>query len=74
MLLATFRVFSCGIQSFDCNMWGLVTCPGIKARHPALGAQSLSYWTIKGVPVMKTDQYFTFYKSGTCYICKLKYH
>ena len=33
------------------DMWDLVPWPGIKPRPPALGARSLSHWTIREVPV-----------------------
>ena len=32
-------------------MWDLVPRPGIEPGHPALGAQSLSHWTTREVPV-----------------------
>ena len=38
---------------FGCGMWDLFIVPwsGIKSRHPALGAWSLSHWTPRGVPI-----------------------
>ena len=35
-----------------CIMWDLVPWAGIKPRPPALGAQSLSYWTTREVPLI----------------------
>ena len=34
-----------------CGMWDLVPWPGIEPRPPSLGAQILSHWTTKEVPV-----------------------
>ena len=41
---------SCGVQTLGCGMWDLVPWLGMEPRHPALGAQSLSHWTIREVP------------------------
>ena len=42
----------CGMRGpFNCSMWNLVPHPGIEPRPPALGAQSLSHWTTKEVPI-----------------------
>ena len=57
-LMATFFlkfIWQCGILVlalgiFSCSMWDLVPWLGIKPGHPALGAQSLSHWTIREVP------------------------
>ena len=38
------------IVGLSCGMWDLAPWPGIKPRAPALGAQSLSHWTIREVP------------------------
>ena len=38
---------ACGI--FSCSTWDLVPWPGIKPWPPALGARSLSQWTIREV-------------------------
>ena len=35
-----------GLGYLGCSMWDLVPWPGIEPRLPALGAQSLSRWTI----------------------------
>ena len=35
---------------FNCSMWDLVPWPGVESRSPALGVQSLSYWTIREEP------------------------
>ena len=43
VLVATPRIFSC-------SMWDLVPQPWIELRPPALGALSLSHWTISEVP------------------------
>ena len=34
----------------SCSMWDLVPWPGMEPKLPALGAQSLSHWTIREVP------------------------
>ena len=39
-------IFSCSMRTLYCGMWDLVPWPGIKPRSPALGAWSLSHWTI----------------------------
>ena len=39
------KVFSQGMQTLSCSMWGLVPQLGIEPRPPALGTQSLSHWT-----------------------------
>ena len=41
-------------SGLNCGMWDLVQSPGIKPGPPALGAQSLSPWTIREV----LDAYF----------------
>ena len=38
-------------EIFSSEMWDLVPWPGIEPRPPALGAQSLSHWTTREVPV-----------------------
>ena len=51
--VAACRIFSlwaaCGI--FSCSMWDLVPWPGIEPGPLALGAQSLSDWTIRKSPL-----------------------
>ena len=37
-------------ETFSCDMWDLVSRPGIEPYASALGARSLSHWTIKDVP------------------------
>ena len=37
-------------EIFSCDMWDLVSRPGIEPHASALGAQSLSHWTTKDVP------------------------
>ena len=39
--------FSCSTWTLSCGMWNLVPWAGIKLGPPALGVQSLSYWTIR---------------------------
>ena len=41
---------SCNMQDFPWGMWDLVFWPGVEPRPPALGPQSLSHWTTRGVP------------------------
>lgn len=43
VLVAAFRFFSLG-------MWELLLWPGIKSGPPAMGAWSLSHWTVREVP------------------------
>ena len=40
------------VYLFGCDMWDLVPWPGIEPGSPALGAQSLSHWTTRQVPVL----------------------
>ena len=40
-----------GLGYLSCSMWDLVPWPGIEPRLPALGAQSLSRWTITEILV-----------------------
>ena len=37
---AVCRIFSCGMQTLSCSMWGLVPWPGIEPRPLALRVQS----------------------------------
>ena len=48
-------VAACGLLS--CGMRDLVPLPGIKPGPPALGAQSLTHWTTREVPIFI---FFTF--------------
>ena len=42
--------FNCSMQGpFSCSIWDLVLWPGIEPQPPALGGQSLSRWTTRGV-------------------------
>ena len=41
---------SCFIQTPGCNMWDLVSWPGVEPGLPALGVQSLSPWPTGEVP------------------------
>ena len=45
------RIFSCSMLALSYSLWDQVPWPGIKPRPPALGAQSLTYWTTREVPV-----------------------
>ena len=38
-------------EIFSCCTWVLVSQPGVKPGPPALGAQSLSHWTTREVPL-----------------------
>ena len=51
VLVVPRKIFSCGMRPLCCGMWNLVPWPGIKSRPPALGAQSLSQWTTRKVPI-----------------------
>ena len=51
---------------FNCNMWDLVPLSGIKPTTRALGARSLSYWTIREVPVL--IYFMCGFKWGECFI------
>ena len=46
--------FYSGAPGLNCIMWGLVPQPGIKLRSPP-GAQSLSHWTIRKVPLVLNE-------------------
>ena len=43
VLVAAYRIFSCGI-------WDLVPRLGIEPKPPALGARSPNHWTTREVP------------------------
>ena len=47
VLVVAYRIFSCSLWAISCSMWDLVPCLEIKARSPALGAQSLNHWTTR---------------------------
>ena len=38
------------VLGLSCSMWYLIPWPGMEPKPPALGAQSLSYWTTRKVP------------------------
>ena len=38
------------VLGLSCSMWYLIPWPGMEPKPPALGAQSLSYWTTREVP------------------------
>ena len=70
ILVATSKIFTCGMQTLSYSMWDLVPWPGIEPGSPALGAQSLSHWTTREVPMNQFDYFprdfisktiFTFY-------------
>ena len=50
ILVATSKIFTCGMQTLSYSMWDLVPWPGIEPGPLALGAQSLSHWTSRKVP------------------------
>ena len=50
--VAACVIFSCGMRTFSWGMWNLVPWPGMEPGPPALGAQSLSHWTTREVPVV----------------------
>ena len=52
-LVAGCRIFSCGIQTLRCNMWGLVPLPGMELGPLALGVWSPSHRTTREVPEIK---------------------
>ena len=49
--LGQVLVVACRIFDFHCGRWDLVPWPEIEPRPPALGAQSLSCWTTREVPL-----------------------
>ena len=51
-LTCSTQDFRCGVQILTWGTWDLVPCPGIKPGPPALGVQSLSYWTRREVPCL----------------------
>ena len=42
------------MRALSCSVWDLVPWPGIEPRSPALGAQSVSQWTTREVPLFRT--------------------
>ena len=56
-LVAALWFFSLhyGVQTLSCGMWNLVLWARIELVPPALGAQSLSHWTTKEVPILPPD-------------------
>jgi len=63
-LVAACEIFSCDMQILSCGMWDLVPWPGIKPRTPAMGAESLSHWTTREVPL---PIYFVLYICLMCF-------
>ena len=52
MLLKYLFIFIySAVPSLSCHIWDVVSRPGIKPGPCALGAQSLSHWTIREVPL-----------------------
>ena len=49
-LIFVYLFIYLALLGLSCGMWGLVLCPGIEPRPPALGVQSLSHLTIREVP------------------------
>ena len=43
VLVLVYRIFSCGMWTITCGVWGLVPWSGVEPRPPAFGAQILSY-------------------------------
>ena len=62
------------MASFSCGLWNLVPWPRIEPEVPALGAWSLSHWTVREVPPDMTyfqssqflgrESQFPFYRWG----------
>ena len=54
VLVAACEMFClhCEMWTLSCGIWDLVLQPEIEPSPPALEAQSLSYWTIKAVPII----------------------
>ena len=54
-LVAAFGIFDglCGTWTLGFSMWDLILWPGIESGPPALGTQTLSYWTTGKVPAFK---------------------
>ena len=52
-----YGTFSCGMPTLSCGMWDLVPRAGIELGAPALGAWSLSHWTIREVLRMTFNHY-----------------
>ena len=46
-------IFSCIMQGLSCSRWDLIPRPGTERLPPALGAWSLSHWTIREVPIFR---------------------
>ena len=49
-LVVASGIFSCSMRTLSWSMWDLVPRPVIEPSPRALGAQSLSHWTTRGVP------------------------
>ena len=50
VLVSARKIFSCGMWTLSCSMWDLDLWPGIEPGPSALGALSLSHWTMREVP------------------------
>ena len=55
---------ACGI--FSCGIWDLAPQPRIQLRPPALGAQSLSHWVTREIPL--APFYNVLYLFGLCWV------
>ena len=51
LFLNIYVFISLATLGLSCGLWDLVPQPGAKARPPALGAQSPSYWTTRESPL-----------------------
>ena len=51
LILKSFIYFNWAALGLSCCMQDLAPYPGIEPRPPALGAQSLSHWTTREVPM-----------------------
>ena len=77
VLVAACGIFlaTCGI--FNCGMWtlmqDLVPWPGIEPWPPALGAQSLSHWITREVPIYLFFKYSKKRKRKPSFSCPHSY-
>ena len=60
VLVVAYRIFSCSLWAISCSMWDLVPCLEIKARSPALGAQSLNHRILTTGPPGKSLNKFMY--------------
>ena len=46
------EIFIClVVPGLHCSVWDLIPWPGFEPKAPALGAQSLSHWITREVPM-----------------------